>query len=209
MNLKKPFYTSSCDWVMMTMMIKIKTYPGNAITCYAKDPLQSHSQMTHLDSSSMSPTTSAGSRNRPLLPHFEHLLASLQVRKLIFILIPLTGWIMTDSLLFLIHSHFFCFVINIFHTKPIHFSPETETLLIPFRMVLRLEVFLFVFVVFVTHFLIPELGHRRQSSKLCILESTLSIYMYFFISVICISRFKSSLSLALCGVEKNEAARLE
>jgi hypothetical protein len=67
--------------------------------CYAKDILQSHSQMTHLDSSSLSPTTSAGTRNRPLLPHFEHLLASLQVRKLIFIISPVSpsssssGWI--------------------------------------------------------------------------------------------------------------------
>lgn len=70
----------------------------NHFACYAKDTLQSHSQMTHLDSSSLSPTTSAGTRNRPLLPHFEHLLASLQVRKLIFILISIlifshSGWI--------------------------------------------------------------------------------------------------------------------
>lgn len=77
----------------------------HTITCYAKDPLQSHSQMTHLDSSSMSPTTSAGTRNRPLLPHFEHLLASLQVRKLIFILIPLIGWI-------IFFLHYFMFILQ-------------------------------------------------------------------------------------------------
>lgn len=37
--------------------------------------------MTHSDSSSLTPTASSGNRNRPLLPHFEQLLASLQVRK--------------------------------------------------------------------------------------------------------------------------------
>lgn len=45
-----------------------------------KEPLQSHSQMTHTDSSSLTPQTSSAKRNLPLLPHFEHLLASLQVR---------------------------------------------------------------------------------------------------------------------------------
>lgn len=35
--------------------------------------------MTH-DSSSLTPQTSSGNRNLPLLPHFDHLLASLQVR---------------------------------------------------------------------------------------------------------------------------------
>ncbi|KAL7044499.1 hypothetical protein ACKWTF_001926 [Chironomus riparius] len=43
-----------------------------------EEPLQSHSQMTHTDSSSLTPSTSSGSRNLPLLPHLEHLLASLQ-----------------------------------------------------------------------------------------------------------------------------------
>lgn len=45
-----------------------------------KEPLQSHSQMTHTDSSSLTPQTSSAKRNLPLLPHFEHLLASFQVR---------------------------------------------------------------------------------------------------------------------------------
>lgn len=92
-----------------------KIPPPHTITCYAKDPLQSHSQMTHLDSSSMSPTTSAGTRNRPLLPHFEHLLASLQVRKLIFILIPLIGWIIFFPTLFYVHFTTLHFTIHFSH----------------------------------------------------------------------------------------------
>jgi hypothetical protein len=84
------------------------------LACYAKDTLQSHSQMTHLDSSSLSPTTSAGTRNRPLLPHFEHLLASLQVRKLIFIIISnlssltVVGWIKIIYINFIFVFHSFC-----------------------------------------------------------------------------------------------------
>lgn len=74
-----------------------------------KEPLQSHSQMTHSDSSSLMPTASSGNRNLPLLPHFEHLLASLQVR------------IASPSILFVIYlksSFSFGFILCIFDVSP-------------------------------------------------------------------------------------------